>query len=87
MVNSILLIDIILCMLSAYILFAIFQGLLERAGVVPIIRLDDNQVKSQFKTLYSGEPVLFFVILIIFLWIASHLLYFAVRGYEIIWWQ
>ena len=86
MANAILLIDIILCMFVGYVLFAIFQGLFERWGIVPIITLDDRNVKPQFKKIYSGEPVLFFVMLIIFLWISSHLLYFGIRGYEIVWW-
>jgi len=83
---EILLIDIILCMVLGYVLFAIFQGLFERLRVVPIIRLDDSQVLPKFKKLYSGEPVLFFIMLIITLWIVSHLIYFGIRGYEIIWW-
>jgi len=83
---QLLLIDIILCMLITYILFAIFQGVFERLGIVPVIKLDDSNVKPIFKKLYSGEPVLFFVMLIITLWIISHLLYFGVRGYELLWW-
>lgn len=83
---SLLLIDIILSMLIAYVLFAVFQGLFERWGIVPVIKLDDSNVKPMFKKLYSGEPVLFFVMLIITLWIVSHLLYFGVRGYDILWW-
>ncbi len=77
--------DIMVIMGVAYLLFAITQGLGERFGIFPIIQLNDSNVKEQFKKIYTGEPVLFFVMQIIAIWIASHLIYLGIRGYTLMW--
>lgn len=83
---EILMIDIVFCFFLFGIIFAIVQGLGERAGVLAVLRFDYSNLKEQFKTKFRGEPIIFFVIEMIAVWLISHTLYYwIIRQYTIGW--